>query len=132
MAPSSVGRFTRAVLLHVAEQVDAIEPIAKFIERLKSAGGVREAFNLGLEEWEPEEDVKYDLIWNQWCTCNLTDSQLVQYLRKCKTILRPQGVIILKENISPRGFDIFDAIDSTVTRYINPECIWTSTCSQTK
>jgi protein N-terminal methyltransferase len=97
-----------------------IEPVAKFTENLKGTGGIRSIFNVGLEEWHPAQDVEYDLIWNQWCICHLTDQQLVQYLEKCKTVLRPgDGFITIKENLSIRGVDVFDDMDSTITRQVN-------------
>jgi protein N-terminal methyltransferase len=56
-----------------------------------------------LQDWDPHaalgagehpdgEDAPvhyYDLIWNQWCLGHLTDAQLVAYLRRCMTMLRP-------------------------------------------
>lgn len=78
---------------------------------------------------------KYDLIWNQWCLGHLTDSQLTAYLRRCVHILTPGpdpesdsncngageargGWIVVKENMStdPSGADIYDELDSSVTR----------------
>ncbi|ERF71308.1 hypothetical protein EPUS_03462 [Endocarpon pusillum Z07020] len=81
---------------------------------------------------------KYDLIWNQWCLGHLTDSQLTAYLRRCVHILQPApdpdsdstsndngvgeggggGWIVVKENMStdPSGGDIYDELDSSVTR----------------
>ncbi|UKZ53325.1 hypothetical protein TrVGV298_007117 [Trichoderma virens] len=119
---AGIGRFTRAILTAVAEQVDVIEPIIKFTECLNGTDGIRDIFNFGLEEWHPAPDIKYDLIWNQGCICHLTDKQLVEYLRKCRAVLRTSsGLVIIKENISVRGFDIFDATDSTVTRHVDYE-----------
>lgn len=114
----SIGRITEGLLLSISENVDVIEPIAKFTERLKSTSGVSDVFNMGLEEWRPSPDnVKYDLIWNQWCVGHLTDEQLVQYLQRCKEVLNPDGgLIVVKENLSTRGMDLFDDVDSSVTR----------------
>ncbi|KXX73739.1 Alpha N-terminal protein methyltransferase 1 [Madurella mycetomatis] len=112
-----IGRFTRGVLLDVTDQVDVIEPIEKFTERLKGVSGIRNISNLGLEEWEPFGAAEYDLIWNQGCICHLSDAQVVQYLEKCKSALRSKdGLVIVKENLSIRGADVFDSRDSTVLR----------------
>ena len=111
-----VGRITEGLLLGVADQVDVIEPIAKFTAGLQSKPGVRSVFNIGLEEWTPSDDVKYELIWTQWCVGHLTDEQLVQYLERCKSALSPDGLIVVKENLSTTGADVFDDIDSSVTR----------------
>ncbi len=80
---------------------------------------MRNIFNMGLEEWHPDEGVQYDLIWTQWCAGHLTDEQLVEYLQRCKAALNPDGgLIVLKENNSTVGEDVFDDVDSSVTRYV--------------
>lgn len=101
----------------MALNVDVIEPVEKFTNALKQNGSVRNIFNVGLEEWEPKKDIEYDLIWTQWCLGHLTDEQLVRYLELCKTVLRPQsGIMVVKENLSTGGIDVFDDTDSSVTR----------------
>lgn len=94
-----------------------VEPIAKFTQDLEKKSGVRRVFNMGLEEWQPTEGDKYDLIWNQWCLGHLTDDQLVQYLERCKTVLAAgEGLIVVKENITSNDVVLFDEQDSAVTR----------------
>jgi len=85
---------------------------------LKDKDGVGNIFNVGLEDWSPSEldGFKYDLIWNQWCLGHLTDAQLVVYLEKCGRILKEGGWITVKENLSTTGEDIFDELDSSITR----------------
>ncbi len=46
----------------MADHVDVIEPVAKFAVALQAKAGVRNTFTLGLEEWQPEDGVRYDLI----------------------------------------------------------------------
>jgi protein N-terminal methyltransferase len=117
-----IGRITQGLLLDVAQTVDVIEPIAKFTKALDDQDGVGQIFNIGLEEWRPADDATYDLMWNQWCVGHLTDQQLVEYLERCKGVLRRDedgkttGVIVLKENLSSSGSDLFDKQDSSVTR----------------
>jgi len=109
------------LLSGIAEQVDVIEPIAKFTAGLKGKPGVRNIFNMGLEDWEPEKDVQYDLIWIQWCVGHLTDAQLVGFLERCKSVLNPEwGLIVVKENNSTSGGDDFDETDSSITRFVHP------------
>lgn len=104
-------------MLSIAQEVDVVEPIAKFTEALSKKSGVRQVFNVGLEEWRPDVGVKYDLVWNQWCVGHLKDEQLAQYLERCTTVLAPEdGLIVVKENISTSGVDLFDDQDSSVTR----------------
>jgi len=117
---SSIGRITDGLLLSIAATVDIVEPIAKFSAVLADKPGVGQIFNIGLEDWDPSssEDAKYDLIWNQWCVGHLTDSQLVTYLEKCGKGIKEDGIIIVKENMCTSDDDIFDELDSSVTRYV--------------
>ena len=120
----SIGRITSGLLLDVAEQVDVIEPVAKFTAKLQGVAGVRDVFNVGLEGWTPAaaetaggDGLVYDLVWNQWCVGHLTDAQLVSYLATCRTVLNPDGgLIVVKENLSTSDGDVFDDLDSSVTR----------------
>jgi len=137
---AGIGRISSGLLLNVAEMVDVIEPVAKFTDVLKeqqpdpSQGQLGEIFNVGLEDWVPPEDRRYDLVWVQWCLGHLTDKQAVAYLRVAAGALagygdqpgtgvgdgegQVQGWIMVKENLSTdeSGEDIFDDEDSSVTR----------------
>lgn len=94
-----------------------VEPIAKFTKDLEKKSGVRRVFSVGLEEWQPAEGDKYDVVWNQWCLGHLTDDQLVQYLERCKTVLAADnGLIVVKENTTSNDVELFDEQDSAVTR----------------
>lgn len=119
---SSIGRVTEGLLLDgIARQVDVIEPVTKFTRALEDNPGVRNVFNMGLQDWQPTHQVQYDLIWIQWCVGHLTDGQLVRFLERCKTALNPDGgVIVVKENNSTSGSDDFDEVDSSVTRCVRP------------
>lgn len=118
---SRIGRITEGLLLKISEMVDIVEPIAKFSDNLRGKGGVGQIFNVGLEDWSPiqSDDLRYDLIWNQWCLGHLTDAQLVVYLEKCTKVLKDGGLIIVKENMSTAEEDIFDDVDSSVTRWVH-------------
>ncbi|KAI1115932.1 alpha-N-methyltransferase NTM1 [Nemania sp. NC0429] len=121
---AGIGRITCGLLLDLAETVDVVEPIAKFTDGLAENEGVGKIFNTGLEEWRPDGavDVRYDVIWNQWCLGHLTDAQLEEYLIRCKSVLGidedggVRGIIVVKENMSTTGADVFDETDSSVTR----------------
>ncbi|KAI1363688.1 alpha-N-methyltransferase NTM1 [Xylaria arbuscula] len=120
---AGIGRITCGLLLDLADTVDVVEPISKFTDALAKREGVGRIFNMGLEEWRPDQadDINYDVIWNQWCLGHLTDAQLEEYLLCCKSVLstgedeKVKGVIIVKENITT-GEDLFDETDSSVTR----------------
>lgn len=118
---AGIGRVTEGFLSQVCEVVDVVEPVEKFARvvrdgKLKKDGVVGDIYVTGLESWAPEK--KYDVIWNQWCVGHLTDAQLVAYLVRCKTALTESGFVVVKENIStdPDGEDIYDDLDSSVTR----------------
>ncbi len=85
-----------------------------------SVGKLGNIYNASLENWTPNKE--YDLIWNQWCLGHLTDTQLVSFLERCGKSLSGRGWIVVKENMStdPEGEDIFDKVDSSVTRLQNP------------
>ncbi|KAJ2990387.1 hypothetical protein NUW58_g2978 [Xylaria curta] len=113
----TVGRVTEGLLLHVGTAIDIIEPVQKFTAQLEGKKGIRTIFNVGLEDWEPVQGVQYDLVWTQWCAGHLTNEQFVRYLKQCKAALNKEdGLIIIKENTSTSGTDVFDPVDSSVTR----------------
>ncbi|KAM6515494.1 hypothetical protein FSOLCH5_009719 [Fusarium solani] len=87
---AGIGRVTEGLLTQVAEKVDIIEPITKFTDVLEGKPG--------------------------WCVGHLPDDLLVEYFERCKSALAPDGVIVIKENLSTNGVDVFDDLDSSVTR----------------
>lgn len=103
-----------------------VEPIAKFTSELAGKAGVGKVHNIGLEEWGLDQEsgsddvssnLMYDLFWNQWCVGHLNDDQLVKYLERCKARLSDaEALIVIKENITTSGKDVFDEVDSSVTR----------------
>ncbi|UPL01005.1 hypothetical protein LCI18_011939 [Fusarium solani-melongenae] len=114
---AGIGRITKGLLLHVADRVDVIEPVAKFTAALEGIPGVGDIFNVGLEGWHATQGVLYDLIWTQWCVGHLDDKSLVEYLERCKDALNPDGgIIVVKENLSTWRADKFDEADGSVTR----------------
>lgn len=103
----------------MVDQVDIVEPCAKFTENIRSHEGVRKIYNVGLEEWQPDTGARYDLIWAQWCLCQITDDQIVQYLKICKNVLKEEGVMVIKENLSEGEEDEFHEVDHTVMRLVS-------------
>lgn len=124
---AGIGRITAGLLCTVASVVDVVEPVEKFTAEitqgesfaaLRTAGKIGNVHNVGLQAWTPDTGA-YDLIWNQWCLGQLTDVQLVEYLRRCGRGVKDEGWVIVKENLSTHalGEDIFDDdTDSSVTR----------------
>ena len=117
---AGIGRITAGFLSNIAETVDIVEPVKSFTDQIKGKDNVGEVYNVGLESWHPDKDGlgPYDLIWNQWCVGQLTDAQLVKYLKRLPSVLSEGGWIIVKENLSNHqyGEDVFDETDSSVSR----------------
>lgn len=115
---AGIGRITKGFLNKVAETVDIVEPVKAFTDQVKDEPCVGEIYNVGLEQWHPEGNGTYDVVWNQWCVGQLTDEQLVAYLRRLPPALKEGGWIIVKENLSNQylGEDVYDETDSSVTR----------------
>lgn len=114
---AGIGRVTEGFLSKIADVVDIVEPVKEFTQGIETEG---EVYNVGLEEWFPEREGRgpYDLVWNQWCVGQLTDVQLVEYLERLPGCLSSGGWIVVKENLSNEEFgeDVFDEVDSSVTR----------------
>lgn len=49
---------------------------------------------------------------------HLTDDHLVEFLRRCQSGLRPNGLIVVKDNVAFEGI-IPDDVDSSVCRDLN-------------
>uniref|UniRef100_A0A8C6S4F8 Methyltransferase like 11B n=1 Tax=Neogobius melanostomus TaxID=47308 RepID=A0A8C6S4F8_9GOBI len=65
------------------------------------------------------DDKKYDVVWMQWVpVSHLTDRDLCNFLVKCKRSLRPNGVIILKDNMARHGCKL-DPVDSSISRHLD-------------
>lgn len=118
---AGIGRVTKNFLSKVSDRVDLVEPVKPFVEQahnelesLKKEGKVGEIYEIGMQDWIPEEG-KYWLIWCQWCVGHLPDEELVQFFIRCKKGLQKNGTIVVKEN-NTLGDDDFDPVDSSVTR----------------
>lgn len=94
--------------------------MAKLTLALRDKPGIRSIANVGLAEWQPSGGASYDLVWHQWCLGYLTDSQLVDHLRRCESALKSgDGWIIVKENLSTSGKDLLDEADGCTTRQVS-------------
>ncbi|KAJ5740868.1 Alpha N-terminal protein methyltransferase 1 [Penicillium malachiteum] len=118
---AGVGRVTEGFLSHACKVVDAVEPVEKFTNvlaesKLKRDGVVGDIYTVGLENWHPQK--KYDLIWVQWCVGHLTDTQLTEFIVRCRNSLTETGIMVIKENLSTdfQNQDMYDDLDSSVTR----------------
>lgn len=115
---AGIGRTTKQLLCPMFQSVDLIDPTPPYIvaakENLKDTPTMGRFFQLGLEQFYPEEGY-YAMIYCQWVLPYLVDDDLVAFMKRCITGLEPNGIIIVKENISRDGF-ILDRDDTSITR----------------
>ncbi|XP_062938276.1 N-terminal Xaa-Pro-Lys N-methyltransferase 1 isoform X3 [Cynocephalus volans] len=116
---AGIGRITKRLLLPLFRVVDMVDMTEDFLVKAKTYLGeegkrVRNYYCCGLQDFSPEPD-SYDVIWIQWVIGHLTDQHLAEFLRRCKGGLRPNGIIVIKDNMAQEGV-ILDDVDSSVCR----------------
>uniref|UniRef100_A0A8C6LUR4 N-terminal Xaa-Pro-Lys N-methyltransferase n=1 Tax=Nothobranchius furzeri TaxID=105023 RepID=A0A8C6LUR4_NOTFU len=120
---SGIGRVTKGVFLPVFEKLEMADMMEHFLlhaheEYLGAdADRVETYYCFNLQEFTPPKN-KYDVIWMQWVACHLTDKDLMNFLIRCKKSLRPNGVIIIKDNMARQGCKL-DPIDSSISRHLD-------------
>lgn len=75
---------------------------------------VQKFYVSGLESFFPEPN-KYDCIWFQWVLGYLKDNDLIELFKRCKNALKPNGLCIMKDNVSKSKVE-YDEIDNCYTR----------------
>lgn len=58
---------------------------------------------------------RYDCIWIQWCLLYVTDADVRTVMDRARVGLKPDGLVIVKENVCREGF-VVDNDDSSLTR----------------
>lgn len=124
---AGVGRVSYELLLHLFQEVDLLEPSRPLIDcaQKKLAGSKRVAgvpaghravnfFCAGLQELDFQA-ARYDCIWIQWCLLYLTDADVKAMFSRARVGLKPDGLIVVKENVCREGF-VVDNDDSSLTR----------------
>nr|XP_046146395.1 N-terminal Xaa-Pro-Lys N-methyltransferase 1 isoform X2 [Oncorhynchus gorbuscha] len=116
---AGIGRITKRLLLPLFNTVDLVDVTQEFLDQAKVYLGddskrVENYFCLGLQDFIPQ-DRRYDVIWIQWVIGHLTDDHLVEFLHRCRGGLRPEGIIVIKDNVAYEGV-IPDDVDSSVCR----------------
>ncbi|KAK6013009.1 hypothetical protein OSTOST_21785 [Ostertagia ostertagi] len=97
---AGIGRVTRHLLLPLFKNVGN-----ENVTRVQ----------VGLQNFYPDPS-SFDLIWIQWCSGHLTDSDMVEFLRRCIDGLTDDGVIVFKDNLSAQQEPEFDCEDYSWTR----------------
>jgi len=107
---AGIGRITSGILIQRFDYVDLVEPVLHFMNeakiQLSRLGHKGNFYQISLQNFNTIE--KYDCIWIQWVLGQLADIDVVSFLKRCKSMLKPNGVIIVKENILLEGFSIDD------------------------
>ncbi|CAK6972513.1 N-terminal Xaa-Pro-Lys N-methyltransferase 1 [Scomber scombrus] len=116
---AGIGRISKRLLLPLFKTVDLVDVTQEFLDKAKPYLGddskrVGHYFCSGLQEFVPESG-RYDVIWIQWVIGHLTDDHLVDFLRRCQKALRPNGLVVIKDNVSYEGV-VPDDVDSSVCR----------------
>ncbi|KAJ8965299.1 hypothetical protein NQ314_004228 [Rhamnusium bicolor] len=117
---AGIGRISKFLLTDLFDNVDMVEQNSLFLEQAKNYMGIKTPkignfYSIGLQNFKPEPK-KYDIIWIQWVLGHLTDIDLINFLMSCQDGLKPNGVIIIKENITSSDEIEMDRQDSSVTR----------------
>jgi protein N-terminal methyltransferase len=113
---AGIGRVTSNLLLPLFDTVDMVEQSDKFVDeakRLIKSSKMGCFYCSGLQDFTFTH--QYDVIWIQWVIGHLHDTDLVQFISKCKLALAPYGLLCIKDNTCENGF-VFDKEDSSVTR----------------
>ncbi|CAJ0600626.1 unnamed protein product [Cylicocyclus nassatus] len=115
---AGIGRVTRHLLLPIFKNVVMVEPVAELLDKsltyVGDNGNVKR-LPVGLQNFYPEPS-SFDLFWIQWCSGHITDSDMVQFLQRCKQALTNEGVIVFKDNLSAQEESEFDSEDNSWTR----------------
>ncbi|KAM8934692.1 N-terminal Xaa-Pro-Lys N-methyltransferase 1 [Pelodytes ibericus] len=116
---AGIGRITKRLLLPIFKTVDMVDITDDFLSKAKSYLGdeskrIGNFYCTGLQDFTPEPN-RYDLIWIQWVIGHLTDPHLVDFLMRCKASLRPNGIIVIKDNMAQEGV-VMDEVDSSICR----------------
>ncbi|XP_069698650.1 N-terminal Xaa-Pro-Lys N-methyltransferase 1 [Periplaneta americana] len=119
---AGIGRITKHLLLRFFDKVDLVEQNSSFLEEAKNFIGecqkLGDLYCAGLQNFSPQPG-KYDVIWCQWVLGHLTDEDFVAFFKSCKQGLKPNGIIVVKENLTSSDKVEVDKEDSSVTRPIS-------------
>jgi ubiquinone/menaquinone biosynthesis C-methylase UbiE len=108
-----IGCGTGALTLRAARrgaQVKGIDINAQMLEiaaeRAKSAGLTEsvELAEMGVAELDAEDAQRYDAVTSGLCLSELSEDEVRYALKQSARILRPGGLLLIADEIRPRGF----------------------------
>ena len=98
------GRITESVLCKLFNNIDVLEQsknLALNLKKIKFKNvNIKTILINNVQSFYFER--KYDVIFARWLFGNLTDSDALSFLLKCKLNLAKNGVIIIKDNINEK------------------------------
>jgi protein N-terminal methyltransferase len=119
---AGIGRVTKGLFLPFGFQsCHLVETSSRLLEAAPSYIGEPDAtekcryIHDGLQDFSPEPNT-YDIIWVQWVIGYLTDWHAVEFFIRMGKALKPDGVIVLKDNTCTNEAFLADKGDSDVTR----------------
>ncbi|XP_047657904.1 N-terminal Xaa-Pro-Lys N-methyltransferase 2 [Tachysurus fulvidraco] len=116
------GHVSKGVLFPVFETMELLDMLEDFILHahecyLGDYADCVETYVLdSLQDFKSPLD-RYDVIWMH-CVSHLTDKDLLKFLKGAKESLRPNGVIIIKDNMAQQGCRL-DPVDSSLIRHLD-------------
>jgi protein N-terminal methyltransferase len=120
---AGIGRVTKSLLLAQGfSRVDIQDISPAFLSTAREQitdTRLGTAYCSGLAEFDFDigNNVKWDLIWIQWCAIYLRDDAFTEFFRRACHALAPGGYVVLKENVLSKGDKpVVDSSDASVTR----------------
>jgi protein N-terminal methyltransferase len=130
---SGIGRVTKDVLRYHFSVADVLEQSEKMLSAAKLSlaaansvisdayGVARHFFGCGLQDLDSvfaqDQVQEYDCIWLQWVIGCVTDVDLICFLQHAFRLLRPNGVVVFKDNYCGKGWAFnYDAVDHSISR----------------
>lgn len=125
---AGIGRVSHDLLLTIFDKVSMLECTPSFIEQAKlllPADRIEDIFPVTMQNFTAaEKDFgRYDMVWIQWVIIYANDEGLVKFFNECRKLLKPEGLICIKDNVilptTPKE-DVEDIIldkeDCSITR----------------
>jgi protein N-terminal methyltransferase len=98
---AGIGRVSKYLLCPLFQTTDVMERSPQMLAEAKAAlppDSVGEFLAESIEQAVLR--YTYDVIVMQWVAAYLEDDDLTSFLSRCKTALKPNGVVFIKDNIS--------------------------------
>ena len=113
---AGIGRVTKHLLeprFQTIDLVDQSEPLLLQARSYVTSSKPLTFTVSGLQSFSIAK--QYDCIWVQWVSSQLTDEDLIVFYRKAGKALKPDGFLVVKENVKKKGF-LVHKDDFSVTR----------------